>query len=986
MRKAKRLLAAFITAALMLNSLVLPTHAAPPTDTQTTATHVSMVRDYAAQLRKTSRVDVTNGNMSWDTEKKKYSWAYFNGLMLDAFMMLDPSGFSSYVEGFYRANIDSNGKILNLEASGSPAKGALDNIEPIRAAFDLLSGSESNRIKKGIQEMYSQLMSMTAYPSCGGNFVHKQETDGTPTSSWKDYPVALDGLYMAQPFLMECANAIDQGKLTLKDLSGRTVTSESIYASVYDRFTWIYANLFNPATGLYDHGYSPDSRSTNGVSWSRAIGWYAMALVDVIEMMPAGSRKTELISELPRLFDGMLRYQDQDTGLWYNITAYDDAISGNNLETSGTAMMAYALFKAYKNSWVTDSKYARAGLEAFNGVIENKMSGVSGNYKVIDTYRSSGVNIKPSSYTTAPYTTDEAKGVGALIMAATMANTVAQKLEDSDSGNSGSGGSGSGSDGGNTGGDSGNTGGGSGGSDSGETGGDSGSGGNTDSGDNGGGSDSGEEPGSGSGDTSDDPLTITIHDNKGTAAGVFEAYQIFTGTLSDDSSIAWGSGILTTDGKLTVGGASYTAYELIRAYTYGQVSVGDMLDAIEKNLSQTFYSGSTDDNSDAVIELPASGYYFVRNAEGSAKDGEAYTRFIVRVIENESIHMNVKTDAPSVDKKVKNQFEADTQYRDANNGKIGDYINYKITTNVPDLTEYDSYVFTLQDTMSPGLTYVEDSLKVMLSSEEMDGENDYTANIAVNADGETEISIAFHDFIQYKGMTGTAITVTYDALINENAIVGEEGNPNAVYLTYSNDPNHTGEGNIGRTPTEWAKTYIAHLMAYKYDGKNGKPLKDATFTLVGTQDRSYFINEDETLQETEISISVVSDENGFVDFGTLGAGTYQITEIIAPNGYNLLKDSLELIITCSSDDMEIHDGSEKCEWTITLNGELISDKLDTELINVTVDPSIYLAGIQNESGAILPTTGGIGTTVFYLSGVLLLMSALILWIRRRMQV
>ena len=1005
MRIAKRLFPLILALVLVLNLNVLPLQAATgKTDVQTTADNVQKVTSYATQLKNGSQVNVTTGNMGWDTEKKPYSWAYFNGLMLDAFMMMDPSGSSSYVEGFYRANINTNGTIVNLE-TGRPPKGALDNYEAMRAAFDLLPASrEANRIKLGIQELYNQLLIMTSYSNCGGNYVHKQETDGTPSAEWAAFPVALDGLYMAQPFLMECANAIDRGILTLKDARGRNVTSESLYSAVYNRFTWIHNNLYNSSTRLFDHGYNPSSRVTNGVSWTRSIGWYAMALVDVIEMMPAGDRKTNLISQLPRLLDGMLLYQEEETGLWYNVTAYDSSLSKNQLETSGSAMMAYTIFKAYKNGWISDSKYAEAGLKAFNGVVDNKMTGRQGNYSVSDTYRSSGVSTDPDYYTRAPYTTNEAKGVGSLIMAATMANEVAKIYATPvpDPPGDGDGGSQGGEPGegetetaGNESAeetteetdpeDNGNEG---------ETSGDNGS---EDNGDEGGNSgDNGSEDNGNEGDNSGDngsgdittPLTITIHDSTGKAANSFEAYQIFTGILADTNSgnrtIAWANGIRTVNGRLQVAGTEYTAYELARAYTDGQISVQDMLDAMESNLSEINYTGQTsDDEDDVVISIPSPGYYFIRNTAGSAVDGEAYTRFIVRIVGSESIYVEAKTDAPSVDKKVKNNGEPTENYRDGNDGKIGDLINYRITSNVPDMSEYDSYVFTLHDTLSPGLTYMAGSLKILLADEELDSVRDYTLTTQVNTSGETEITIVFHNFIQYKGLTGTGITVTYDAVINDDAVVGSVGNPNHVYLTYSNDPNHSGDGYLGSTPKEWVKTYVACLIAYKYDGQNGEPLSGVTFTLTGVQEHSYSTNTDGSLQPMEITRNLVSDSNGFVDFGTLGEGIYKITEITTLNGYNLLKDDIVIKIQCDSDHKTILDGTEKCTWTITANDEPVSDMLENDLVHMQVDPSRFLIGIQNKQGTLLPSTGGLGTGLFYLIGSGLVLIAIVLLVSRR---
>ncbi len=1118
MKNWKKILTIVMSMILCFNMTLMPVDAVQAgTDVETTKANVKKVENYARQLSGATRVDTSNGGMSWDTEKKTYSWAYFNGVMLDAFMMIDSAAYYNYVNGFYSANINSSGMIVNMTGTKPSVKeGALDNIEPIRAAFDVLGGPNDKRIKDAIQEMYRQLEAMTTYPNCGGNYVHKQNTDGTPTSSWSAYPIALDGIYMAQPFLMECANAIDAGKITLTDKNKRKVTSDSIYNDVYNRVIWISENLYNPQTGLYDHAYNPNTRSTNGIAWSRSIGWYAMALVDIIEMMPAGSKKENLKKVLPDLFDGMLRYQDEETGLWYNVTAYDSSLTSNNgnmLETSGSSMMAYALCKAYKNGWVSDRKYGEAGVKAFNGIVDNKMIG-SGPYSVIHTYRNSGASPYVNDYTKADYTTNEAKGVGPLIMAATVVQPVANMLaipeelydeatgitvagskatgmevgdvsatttisdladdlkaydihlenytegtdktitipipegmdEDTvkvyyvgtysepveiavtkedgkvkfdtteigvfvighapvDHGDGGSGDSGNqpGS-GGN--GDSGNQPGSGGNGDSGNqpgSGGDGdngnqpGSGGDGDNGNqpgSGGDGDNGNQPGSGGdGDNGNQPdieegqpIVITIHDSNGKAADAFEVYQIFkckilsNGTIGDH--VLWGDGIHTVNGKIQVGDKHYTAQELIRAYNKNEISVNDFIDAVSSNLSETNYTGIANEDDDAVIQLPGAGYYFIRNTEGSAKDGEAYTRFITSIMKEETILVNTKTDAPYVEKKLKDYGESDEWYRDANNGKIGDVVNYRITSSVPDLSNYNAYTFILHDTMSAGLSYQEGSLKVMLGGKELEADKDYTVDIHINNDKETVFDIDFKNFIQYKGSAGAGISVTYDAVINEDAIIGEDGNPNYVYLTYSNDPNHTGDGHVGKTPKSWTKTFVAKLLAFKYDGADGTPLKGATITLSGTQSGCYFI-EDDTLYVSTIEKEVISDEDGYVDFGTLGTGNYTITEIKAPDGYNLLKEPIEIVIESDSNELIVGDDTVKTTWKVTANGELITNEIKNNVIEKTDDPNVFLIGIENRAGSILPSTGGIGTKLASMIGMAMMVGAAILLVTKR---
>lgn len=429
-KKVREKLLSFALALCMLVGIVpVSAFAAQDTSVDTTGTNVEIVASYAQQLVNANTKDdddYSKGGFTWDTEGKKDSWRYFNGVMMDAFLMLDQgttakTAISTYVDAFYNSNINDDGTIKNY------ITGELDSVPTALGLFDLLGSTNADKYKKAIQYIYTQLEGQTSYADCGGNYLHKQKKDGTPTDSWSTWNIGLDGLYMAQPFLMECANAIDEGTLTLTDAADKAVTPAAIYEAVYNRFAWVAEKMYDETTGLYHHGWNVSAGKGNGHFWGRGIGWYAVALVDVIEMMPAGYQD-QMISYLTKLFDGMLKYQDAETGMWYNVVN-NVALSGNKLETSVSAMMAYALMKAYNNGYVTDAKYGQAGLAAFNGVIANKVTTDSkGSYTVADIYQKSGVGDSDEYYTENSYVADEAKGVGPLIMAATVANTTAKKL------------------------------------------------------------------------------------------------------------------------------------------------------------------------------------------------------------------------------------------------------------------------------------------------------------------------------------------------------------------------------------------------------------------------------------------------------------------------------------------------------------------------------------------------------------------------------
>lgn len=390
------------------------------------------------------------GYFTWDSESlsnpKNRSWTYYNGIMMDAFLMMDDSSddisYLTKVNEFYDININDSGKVdnQNPRSSGTVknnnkyATNELDSIPPTRALFDLIQQSDAD-VSDGQKAKYKLLIDyvynvMANYQpgtvdGTDGNFVHKD--------TWPKYYVALDGLYMAQPFFMEVANALEKEILSPSDFNTYSRNNEpsagDIYRDVCKRMIWIGENLYDSTYKLYNHGYDPDN-DVNHHFWLRAIGWYAAALADVVTMLPKRAeydpQRSRLIAISEQLFDGMIQYQDPATGMWYNVVNRgSDLHNGNKmnrLESSGSALMAYAMMKLYVEGYVGDD-YGEAGLKAFNGTVNTKMTAAG----LTDVYKSSGVKNSDEEYLESSYETNEAKGVGPLMMAATYANAAAEK-------------------------------------------------------------------------------------------------------------------------------------------------------------------------------------------------------------------------------------------------------------------------------------------------------------------------------------------------------------------------------------------------------------------------------------------------------------------------------------------------------------------------------------------------------------------------------
>ena len=443
-------LLALVTSLVLANALsVCAADTRVPITKEETATNVGRVKVLAQKLYNENNFATQNGGynyisgnyyprgslLTWDSESKsnpKYrSWTYYNGIMMDAFLMMDDTSFRSKVIDFYDANI-INGRVDKTKPTSTTynkntyAENELDSIPPARALFDLIKSSSvsdarKNNYKNLIYYVYSIVKD---FPKADGTnnaiFKHKYYNN-----NWINYQVGLDGLYMAQPFLMEIANCLDSEDNPL-DANVLSVSSADIYTDVYNSMVWVRNNMYNSELGLYHHGWGANP-GTNGHYWLRGIGWYAAALADVISMMPDESYRNKLIEIEKELFDGMVKYQNSDTGMWRNVVNCDASVPSaskeNKYESSGTALMAYAMMKLYAEGYI-DDQYGESGLKAFNGTVINKMT--SGDLE--DVYRSSGVETTDAGYLNSTYETNEAKGVAPLMMAASYAEEAANKL------------------------------------------------------------------------------------------------------------------------------------------------------------------------------------------------------------------------------------------------------------------------------------------------------------------------------------------------------------------------------------------------------------------------------------------------------------------------------------------------------------------------------------------------------------------------------
>lgn len=358
-----------------------------------------------------------------------------------------------------------------------------------------------------------------------------------------------------------------------------------------------------------------------------------------------------------------------------------------------------------------------------------------------------------------------------------------------------------------------------------------------------------------------------------------------------------------------------------------------------------------------VISGLEEGYYVVQD-NGSKKPVSA---LMLTTTDEEII---IKADKPSVDKKIDGDKDTDdstTGLVKNNTASIGDHVPYVISSTVPSTNGYTKYKMVFRDTLSNGLTYDVDSLKVYIDGVEV---SETEGKYNFNHNGQ-KLTITFADV---KGMDGKKIEIKYTATVNENAIIGTAGNDNTIDLEYSNNPNDTQDSE--KTPTSKTRTFVTEFKLVKVDATDKSKLAGVEFELTGTKLNNVLVtdangNQTVVVTEENVKVTVKTDANGEVKFTGLGAGEYTLTETKPLDGYNILAEPIKVVIgwTAPADD------NADCTWTY-------SD-------NVDASGTIATVTVENQGGTELPSTGGIGTTIFYVVGGLLVVGAAVLLVTRR---
>lgn len=331
----------------------------------------------------------------------------------------------------------------------------------------------------------------------------------------------------------------------------------------------------------------------------------------------------------------------------------------------------------------------------------------------------------------------------------------------------------------------------------------------------------------------------------------------------------------------------------------------------------------------------ALGYYFVTSTNGAL--------------------CNLTTTDPAVTIYDKNDMPF-VKTAPEKNVEVGQIVNYTIKGKVPDTTGFDEYTYEIADTMSEGLTFNRDSLTVNVGTENVTGADD---KCTITYDEATPNTFKVTIKVM-KCKVGDDIVVTYNATVNEKAV--STVSTNRAVLKYSNDP--TNKDSKAEKPEVVHKVYSAKITIDKYwmEGETEHKLAGVGFKLYkngtaengGTDKKLYYVKNPDTdavtwTEHVDQATQVMTSDTGEANFTGLANGTYYLEETKTPAGYNPLTDVK----------------------TIKINGSEDGTGL-TETVRV-----------ENKTGAVLPSTGGMGTTVFYVLGAVLVVGAGVLLVTKK---
>jgi fimbrial isopeptide formation D2 family protein/LPXTG-motif cell wall-anchored protein len=561
-------------------------------------------------------------------------------------------------------------------------------------------------------------------------------------------------------------------------------------------------------------------------------------------------------------------------------------------------------------------------------------------------------------------------------------------------------------------------------------------------------------------------ITITKNDN---VAHSYTLYKLFSGKVETATgttpiqgnignptlggkieNVAWADGVNVADIKTALSGLTdWTTPTEDTPAAYAKAITTWAVDADKINeLAQVLATNSaklktvaTSDN--GTFTCSEDGYYIIVESPVGAVDGSMTCHLLGTYDSAVGAEINVKASKPSVVKKVKENIKTGdwssdtygTGFNDVADYSIGDNVPFKLIATLPsDIDIYDKYYIAFTDKLGAGFEKPT-SLKVNIGDKTYEVDTDGNAddrNIKATIEEVTtgdekgwNIKVEVFNVQKYKPSNGTLdaanVTVTYDAKLDSDAVIGRPGNYNDVYLEYSNNPNNTGTGSsnptdLGKTDKDGVVVFTYQLDIHKYDSADADKALLANAQFVLSNSDGNYLSIDENGDYSWITINPAAEGFKWAESGAqiytstagdeisipgLDDGTYTLTEIEAPSGFNPITP-LELVITATTNNGQNHDAiGPNADTSEPADGKgdgRNGDQLTKiELLNTASTPVTYdtnanggtiakgetghddfggklltdgnvMVEVANSSGTSLPGTGGIGTTIFYLGG------------------
>lgn len=388
------------------------------------------------------------------------------------------------------------------------------------------------------------------------------------------------------------------------------------------------------------------------------------------------------------------------------------------------------------------------------------------------------------------------------------------------------------------------------------------------------------------------------------------------------------------------------------------------------NIEDTAAKKAENDDSVTFDQLTP-GYYLVQPDKGSTSATRKTDAMLVNVPSDKAATLQLKSEYPSVEKKV------DTDKTESN-AQIGQKVNFTLTSKVPDMSEFDTYYFAFKDTMSKGLTFNND-VKVTIGGQELEADAIKVESTTDAETGATNITIEILNMKTSgtaKYTAGADIKVTYSATLNKDAVVGNTGNKNEAKVEYQNGPNQNDHGTSNPSTTT-TRTYPVKVQKHAFENNDQNSfLAGAKFALSTSEtvptftkgtDGNYTLDTSDTNvvrlvgSDATYRVAEKNDETGAVTYFTtvgtmattingLKVGTYYLHEIEAPEGYNKLTAPVKVTIT------ETTGADGKVTGVTYKVGETDQSTNDT-------------VKVENKTGSMLPSTGGMGTIGLTVLGV-----------------